>query len=296
MDEHAQAMKKGGAARMFLADLLWLVVFFSVWGGLIAFWNTWWALLLVPVFAVMMAGFSEIMHQGAHTNLCGRVRWLNELVGTLAGAAVNIDMRAYRDFHLKHHKLVNTEDDPERELYALFAAKSAGWKARSFAGKVVALFGLLFVHLMTMFFGFNSSKWYVLTMRFAIPLAIAGIGYLEGLPYPLIALKVAVCWILPFLLFIVVDFFMTQSEHHGTESKPRPSGDLVPYPEQYQISWNLAAPWPFGFMVFGRNMHAEHHDYPAIHWWYVRDKKTGRTLPLFTYLRKWWTEGPRVMT
>ena len=48
-------------------------------------------------------------------------------------------------------------------------------------------------------------------------------------------------------------------------------------------------------MILRRNLHAEHHEYPATHWSIARDKQAGRTLPLAAYLQAWWANGPRVM-
>lgn len=290
-----QEMKEAGRSRLLLADLVWLALFLSLWAALIAFWNTWWALLLVPAFAFMLTGFSEMMHQGAHGNLAGRVKWLNNLLGTVAGATVGIDMHAYREFHLQHHRWVNTAQDSERPIYAdpRNAAIVAAWQRGRFA-RLSGFIKSLAMYMRGMLTAFNPNAWYVWAMRIAVPGAIAGIGYCEGLRGEYLVAKVIVCWYLPFFLYFFPDFFLAQSEHYGTQDKP--SVEPISYEAQYGLSWNLKLPWPLGFMTFSRNMHAEHHGAPGIHWWYARDQKTGRTFSVFAYLRQWWANGPRVMT
>lgn len=292
---HIQKMKEAGRVRMMIADVFWLSVFVSLWTTLILFWNTWWALLLVPAFGVMLSGLSETMHQGVHGNLCGRVRPLNDLLGKITGAVVGIDFTAYREFHLKHHRLVNTPDDPERPIYSMpaYAAHGVGWKDRSRLSRFGSFLSVLGMFAVAMFSGFNGSAWHVVFMRLAIPSVIGTIGYFEGLRY-LIPVKILVTWLLPFMVLICVDFFLTQSEHYGTQDKP--SAERINLDEQYQVSWNLKLPWPLSFMVFRRNLHAEHHGYPGMHWWFGRDQKIGRTLRLTQYLGMWWANGPRVMT
>lgn len=288
-------MKEAGWVRLLIADMAWLLLFLSLWAALLLLWNTWWAIILVPAFAFMMTGFSEMMHQGAHGNLCGRVRVLNNMLGRIAGAAIGVDMVAYREFHLQHHRLVNTPDDSERPIYAdpRNVAIAAGWKDRSCFGKAWGFTKSLAYYMRGMLTSFNPNAWLLWVVRLGIPLAIAGIGYLEGLR-ELIVAKVLVCWYLPFFLYFFPDFFLAQSEHYGTMGKP--SAERVAPDEQYQISWNLKLPWPLGFMTFSRNMHAEHHQYPGIHWWYAIDQKAGRTFSVFAYLKQWWADGPRVVS
>lgn len=117
-------------------------------------------------------------------------------------------------------------------------------------------------------------------------------GYLEGLLY-LIPVKMIMAWYLPFFLYTFVEFFLTQSEHYGTEEKG--GSGFVPLAIQYGVSWNLKLPAIIEFMVARRNLHAEHHLYPGIHWSRASDKKIGRTLPLSDYMRSWWTNGPRTI-
>ncbi len=282
------------AATTVIADALWFASFSIIWGLLIALWNTWWAIALVPLFALMLAGMAEVVHQSAHGNLFGRSRMLNTLLGSTAAAVFGVDLRTYRTFHLTHHRVVNTFNDPEHAFYSFpaYVMKANEWKTLSLVRKstvlvrVVGIFGGSVVSTL----GTHAPQ--VRLMRWGIPLSIALIGLLEGFVL-LVPLMVIVAWYLPFGLFLLIDFFLAQSEHYGTASKEK--SRRVTIPEQYEISWNLRLPRVVECMVMGRNLHAEHHEYPAIHWSVARDKHIGRTLPLAVYLKEWWANGPRVL-
>lgn len=293
---HIQAVKVGasGKVRMLAADIFWLASFVAIWALLIMFWNTWWTLAFVPMFTLMLAGIGEFLHQAAHCNLFGRVRWWNDTLGGFASAMVGIDLKTYRAFHLKHHRIVNTPDDPERAIYTFstYVADVKGWKTLTNVEKIrmtaVAAnrFGEAIVSTL------NGDSLLVRILRWVIPLGIATIGLLEGFRLLLPAM-VIVAWYLPLFLLSLIDMFLAQSRHYGTALIG--TCDRVSIPEQYEISWNLKLPAVIEFMVMRRNLHAEHHEYPATHWSTAEDKHAGRTLYLGDYLRLWWAHGPRMM-
>ncbi|HLD77286.1 MAG TPA: fatty acid desaturase, partial [Rickettsiales bacterium] len=138
----------------------------------------------------------------------------------------------------------------------------------------------------------SSKSPLVHIFRWGIPLAILFIGFLEGYRYLLIPM-VFIVWYLPFGLFLIFDIFLTQGEHYGT---PNVQGHVVKASDQYKISWNLELPIIIKLMIMGRNLHAEHHENPGIHWSISYDRKIGRTLPFKDYLQSWWAKGPRVST
>jgi len=286
--------KESSRVGFVIADALWLAGFVGIWTLLIAYWNTWWVLVLVPMFTLMLAGIGELLHQTAHYNLFGRVRLWNDVIGWIAAAMVGIDLKTYRPFHLKHHRAVNTGDDPERAIYSFpeYAEKAEGWKTLSNWNKAKMVFGIAsrFSHALVSVLGANAPL--VRIMRVTIPSFIVLTGFFEGLFF-LIPAKMIVAWYMPLFLVSFVDLLLTQSRHYGTELKAE--ARRVPLPEQYEISWNLKLPLIIELMILRRNLHAEHHEYPATHWSIARDKQAGRTLPLAAYLQAWWANGPRVM-
>jgi fatty acid desaturase len=73
--------------------------------------------LTVPAAMVVLAarqlGLQVLNHDCAHSVLFRRRR-TNELVGHwLCGGPVNTSLYRYRDYHLQHHRLAGTRDDPD---------------------------------------------------------------------------------------------------------------------------------------------------------------------------------------
>jgi fatty acid desaturase len=242
----------------------------------------------------MLAGMGEVMHQGVHGNLCGRVRPLNNLMGKFACAINGIDFQTYRVWHFKHHRIVNTPDDPERAVYSNpeYLEKTKGWKELSNWNKVMTLYAVVGIFGNSIVSVLGADAALPRALRWGIPISIAALGFFEGLLF-LIPAKVIVVWYLPQFLYSFIDFFLTQSRHYGTEKQI--SAERIAVSDQYEISWNLKVPRIVGLMLFHRNLHAEHHEYPGRIWITARDKQVGRTLPLGDYLYLWWRNGPRVM-
>ncbi len=91
-----------------IAALLWLGT---------AFWHP---LLVVPLL-VVMAGLQQslfvLAHDAAHYRLY-ETRWLNDLVGNLAGGVVGIPTATYRVVHRLHHNHLYEPIDPDMPLIA----------------------------------------------------------------------------------------------------------------------------------------------------------------------------------
>ncbi len=275
-----------------LTDIVWVISFLSVWGTLITLWNSWWAVILVPTFAIMIVGMSEIFHQAVHGVLFSRTKSLNNALGTFSALTLaGMDLKSYQKFHFMHHGNANTIEDPERKLYEFPAYLKAieswpnisSWKKIILIPKIIQAVGKSVGTVLP------SSSPLIAIFHLAIPLIIAIIGFLEGLTW-MIPLKIFVSWYLPLLIFAPMDLLIMQSEHYGTE---RRSGQVLKASEQYKISWNLKLPRLITLMMMGRNMHAQHHKNPGTHWSKTYDHKEERTLPLFLYLRLWWKHGPR---
>lgn len=278
-----------------IADILWLTCFITIWILLILLWNTFWAILLVPMLTIMLAGMAEVVHQAAHGALFGRFRPLNNLLGTIAALMLfGIDLRAYRRFHFKHHQTVNTRNDTELLFYGLpaYLEKIKSWQKLSFLGKITLIPSTIALLGKTIAKEFYSNSPFIKILGFGIPAAIAIIGLSQGFLYS-IPLQIFIAWYLPFGLFLFIDLFITQSEHYNTNGIA--DKNTVRATDQYQISWNLKLPRIIEFMVMARNLHAEHHQNPGTHWFMARDQKRGRTLPLKNYLKSWWINGPRVI-
>lgn len=109
----------------------WLVIALAI-GGAVWAWQALGPVAGVP--AVLLAvvvvggrqlGLAILMHDGAH-GLLHPNRKLNNFLGQwLCGAPTGTDLKAYRAYHLKHHKFTQQEEDPDLPLSAPFPVTRA---------------------------------------------------------------------------------------------------------------------------------------------------------------------------
>jgi fatty acid desaturase len=278
-----------------LLDAFWILTFITSWCLLYSFWNTPWVLLCGPLFLCHLGGISEFVHQTVHLNLFARNRTLNRVLGTAAGAMIGMDYSTYRSFHLDHHRYANTSRDPERPLYNApkYLALINDWADLPNLTKIKRVAGVIgYTAEALTTFGGNARL--VAVTRWIIPFTIALAGYVEGLVWYLIVAKLAVVWFIPLFALIFVEITFAQSEHYGTGDPQKLSTNgSTSVEEQYQLSWNLKIPAVLEYLVLKRNIHAEHHLVPSIHWTQARDQGRGRILPLSEHLRLLWMQGPR---
>ncbi len=75
----------------------------------------------IPMHDLMVHG-----HEGVHGLIC-RKRSINEFFNWFNHALVGISGTAYRAFHLTHHRLAHTDQDPELSVLSLFGRNPPGW-------------------------------------------------------------------------------------------------------------------------------------------------------------------------
>lgn len=82
-------------------------------------------LLGVLLLAGRQQALAVITHDCAHYHFF-RSQKVNAFVGRwLAGAAMNVPLAAYRDYHLKHHRHAGTDQDPDRWMVAAYPVTPA---------------------------------------------------------------------------------------------------------------------------------------------------------------------------
>ncbi len=95
------------------------IALFAVWPNPLTF------LLAVIIIGSRQLGLAILMHEAAHIALF-KSKAANEFVGQwLAGAPILADMRAYRRYHLKHHRFTQTDADPDLALSLPFPTTRA---------------------------------------------------------------------------------------------------------------------------------------------------------------------------
>ena len=95
----------------------WAVIFLAM---ALAIWQPILIILAVPVIGARQLGLAVLMHEAAHGGL-SRNKSINHFAGHwLSGAPIGGSLRAYRPYHLQHHKYAQQPEDPDLVLSAPF--------------------------------------------------------------------------------------------------------------------------------------------------------------------------------
>ncbi|KVC85036.1 hypothetical protein BGV71_09855 [Burkholderia ubonensis] len=198
----------------------------------------------------MMEGF----HQAVHFNLHDW-RPVNTLLGRLFGAHLGLGFTAYRRFHLEHHALTNTPDDPERAFYEKAVP---AWMM--FLAPFVALVRNANVINRGAYVPDGDLRSH---QRELISLVIVRILMMTlTVAYPLQML-----WLhwAPYLVFFLVELMISQSQHYfSAERRAAPKGL-----EHYEEGVNIRLPAVLGFLILYTNHHATHHVKASLKWYQV---------------------------
>lgn len=85
-----------------------------------AIWQPWLIILAVPIIGARQLGLAILMHEAAHGGLHKNGK-VNDWVGQwLTAAPVGANLKAYRPYHLTHHKYAQQPEDPDLILSAPF--------------------------------------------------------------------------------------------------------------------------------------------------------------------------------
>lgn len=85
-----------------------------------AIWQPILIILAVPIIGARQLGLAVLMHEAAHGGLA-RHKGINDFFGHwLSGAPIGGSLKAYRPYHLQHHKYAQQPEDPDLVLSAPF--------------------------------------------------------------------------------------------------------------------------------------------------------------------------------
>ena len=95
-----------------------------------AIWQPLLIILAVPIIGARQLGLAVLMHEAAHGGLT-RNKTVNDFVGHwLAGAPIGGSLKAYRPYHLQHHKYAQQPEDPDLVLSAPFPITQTSLKRK----------------------------------------------------------------------------------------------------------------------------------------------------------------------
>lgn len=205
-----------------------------------------WIPLLAAIPLAAVAAFVSFtpMHDASHRSVALRWRWLNEVVGRLAGLPLMAPFVAFRCLHLEHHKHTNeSEHDPDlwsgsgpRWLLPLrwatqdlhyYVAYSRARRSRP-PGEVVEVVG-------TLGGGVAAS----------VALVVAGYGA-----------EVLCLWLVPARL-------ATAALAFSFDYLPHRPHTVTSREDRYQATHNFEERWLTPFFLW-QNYHLVHHLYPGV--------------------------------
>lgn len=250
-DLHALMARSDGPA---LRRAAWHLGVLAVTGALL--WRlrtTWWALPLLVAHGYVLAFIFCAFHEAAHRTAF-RTRWLNTVVGTVAGLLIFWPYRNYRVYHWEHHRFTQDEArDPE-----LYFAKPASLGAYLLVLTGVPNLIRRVSDILRLAAGRADRPWMAPPERrpliveargyLAVYVAIAVVSVLAASPMALLV------WIAPLLVGQVFLRPYLLAEHTACASTRdclENTRTTVTLPLVRLFAWNM----PF---------HAEHHAYPAV--------------------------------
>ncbi len=117
------------------SDLIGLGLVAHCWGLVaiamaLAIWQPWLIPLAIPIIGARQLGLAILMHEAAHGGLSKNKR-INDFVGQwLCAAPVGAHLKAYRGYHLTHHKYAQQPEDPDLILSAPFPITRASLRRK----------------------------------------------------------------------------------------------------------------------------------------------------------------------
>ncbi|MEM6310069.1 MAG: fatty acid desaturase family protein [Pseudomonadota bacterium] len=246
---------------------LWLIL--HCWGvialavGLFALWpNPLTFLLAVILIGSRQLGLAILMHEAAH-NALFKSRILNEFVGEwLCGKPILADLKAYRHYHLTHHRFTQTHEDPDLALSEKFPTSKASLK-RKFIRDLTGQTGVKQLALQIMMsIRLAGDHDAVAAAQQDMAQAFKAPNFLAALPVFLgVALMMSLLgqwwyglafWILPYLTwFQLVLRIRNIAEHGATEKSEDPLRN---------VRTTLAGPLARAIVApYWVNYHLEHH-------------------------------------
>lgn len=105
--------KKLSPARTILAILAdWAMIFGAI-GFASRFPSVWTFVLAELVIASRQHALFFILHDGAHFLIVKNRKWNDRLSNALVSWPLFFSTAKYRDYHFRHHRLLNTDEDPD---------------------------------------------------------------------------------------------------------------------------------------------------------------------------------------
>jgi len=126
-DEWAELSQRSNLRSLAMVVHAWGVIALAM---VAAIWQPWLVIIAIPVIGARQLGLAILMHEAAHGGLStnGKINdWLGQW---LTAAPIGASLRAYRPYHLQHHKYAQQPEDPDLILSAPFPITPASLRRK----------------------------------------------------------------------------------------------------------------------------------------------------------------------
>lgn len=262
----------------------WAVIGLAVAAGVLV---PWLIPLCVMVIGTRQLGLAILMHEAAHGGLSRNAR-LNDFLGHwLCAVPIGASLKAYRPYHLRHHRFVQQPEDPDRMLSAPFPVTRASLRRkliRDLTGQTFfkqrILLPLAQARQVRHPAAAETHDYEsIVTGRSVLPFLIVNAGLLAGFVAAGLWWAFFALWLLPMATwFPMVTRLRNIAEHACVEGGET---DAFRAARTTRARW-----WERAFVApYWVNFHAEHHLFMHVPCWKlpalhraVRDRPLGRAI------------------
>jgi fatty acid desaturase len=241
----------------------WLVIFAAATGFLlVSHWLTY--VLALLVIGARQHALGVLVHEGVHRRVTASPFWNDLLSDLLAGYALLTPTAGYRQFHLRHHRVLDTPDDPERIALDRFPAEWSFPMPRRrllfyLLRDITGLWPMPLIVLARLIWTFPTRHVHlagVLLFHAALGAVALAAGHL---------LTMVILWWIPLVTLFPMCFRVrTAAEHSGIDgTTPRYTRARV----DVLASTRSTGGGALGRFFFGPHnvrLHVEHHLYPSV--------------------------------
>lgn len=245
--------------------LNWAIIFTTMW-LCSRYMNPLTYVAAVTIIGARMHALAILMHDATHYRFLKNRRWNDVLTNVLTMYPLFSSIEQYRQNHLRHHRHLNTEEDPD------WVAK-LGKREFTFP-KTRREFLLTVLAYFTLYRGISDALWFLRRFGGTDAVVKAQNGGNKGAKlafYLLLVLVLSVFgWWKYFLIFWIVPYLSTFFMFQYIRSVAEHFGDLA-YDHLLTSTRSVKPAWWEKFLLAPHHVgyHIEHHLYPAVPFYHL---------------------------